>query len=158
MNAIVKGFAVAVGLASVSAYAGAISFENGFENRHHRYVAETRQQATNVTNWLEQDARFQAYAFIARGGAPGAAPGLLRRADQGGDNARYFRPQPGPVKFDLDQDELLALLAQAELSLPKPVVEMGKLRFSSVPEPGTLALFGIGLLGLAYARHHQHSI
>lgn len=44
----------------------------------------------------------------------------------------------------------------AYLDFSRPDVGTGidNLRFASVPEPGTYALFGLGLLGLAYARRH----
>lgn len=56
--------------------------------------------------------------------------------------------------FDIDLGNLIALSAYPGGSRPDPGIDTGNPRFASVPEPGTYALFGLGLLGLAYARRH----
>lgn len=63
-------------------------------------------------------------------------------------------PDANLFSFDVDLGELVAMSAYLDFSRPDVGTGIDNLRFASVPEPGTYALFGLGLLGLAYARRH----
>lgn len=130
------------GMGTLPAVAGFINFDSAQVHPQRIFAVEIGSHRLDVLTWTSTESVLR----------DAVAQYLPDRKSQAAVRKSLIR-RLADVKargFDIDLDHLIALSAYPGGSRPDP----GNPRFASVPEPGTYALFGLGLLGLAYARRH----
>lgn len=160
MNKWRQGIAVILAMSITPAVAGYIDFEQGFSGQR-LYSAELHDSVAPVSLRSIADQLYRRHLPFA-GDADPAAAGPQSGAYFG--HGTFIGPAPrrfdraaiddGSRAFGLGPGSVAARSAILDTEHPKTGFSGDRRYFSSVPEPGSYALFGLGLLGLAWARRH----